>query len=102
MDRKFQYSKFFGTNKEEQFVIRADTWAEFLEAKTNIENLFFIKGEEPQVDKPTSGQTPNKTGPAIPVTEFQKTCYKCGAEMIINPKTNKIFCKEKCWLKEAQ
>ncbi len=96
MDRKFQYSKFFGTNKEEQFVIRADTWAEFLEAKSNIEKLFGI-----QVD-PVGNQTPNKTGTPIPVTEFQKTCYKCGAEMITNPKTNKIFCKEKCWLKEAK
>ena len=95
MDRKFQYSKFFGTNKEEQFVIRADTWAEFIEAKTNIENLFFIKEEEP-----TSGQTPNKTGPAIPVSEFEKTCFKCGAKMVTNPKTGKIFCEKKCWLNQ--
>jgi ribosomal protein L37AE/L43A len=28
-------------------------------------------------------------------------CNKCGAEMVKNPKTNKWFCKDKCWLKEA-
>lgn len=26
-------------------------------------------------------------------------CKFCGAEMVLNPKTNKWFCKEKCWLK---
>lgn len=29
------------------------------------------------------------------------TCNKCGAEKVLNPKTNKWFCKDKCWLKEA-
>ena len=26
-------------------------------------------------------------------------CKNCGAEMVRNPKTDKIFCKDKCWLK---
>ena len=26
-------------------------------------------------------------------------CEKCGADKVLNPKTGKIFCKEKCWLK---
>lgn len=26
-------------------------------------------------------------------------CTKCGAEMVRNPKTGKMFCKDKCWLK---
>ena len=26
-------------------------------------------------------------------------CQKCGAELVKNPKTGKLFCKEKCWLK---
>lgn len=25
-------------------------------------------------------------------------CKKCGAENILNPKTGKVFCKQKCWL----
>ncbi len=27
-------------------------------------------------------------------------CGKCGAERVLNPKTGKWFCKEKCWLKK--
>ena len=27
------------------------------------------------------------------------TCEKCGAEKVLNPKTDKVFCKNKCWLK---
>lgn len=27
-------------------------------------------------------------------------CKKCGGEMVRNPKTGKIFCKEKCWLQQ--
>lgn len=30
--------------------------------------------------------------------EKSENCYKCGAEMILNPKTGKKFCKDKCWL----
>lgn len=26
-------------------------------------------------------------------------CQKCDAEMVRNPKTGKMFCKDKCWLK---
>jgi len=26
-------------------------------------------------------------------------CPKCGAEMVLNPRTGKIFCKDKCWTK---
>jgi len=28
-------------------------------------------------------------------------CRKCGAENVVNPKTGKIFCKDKCWLNIA-
>ena len=26
-------------------------------------------------------------------------CKFCGSESVLNPKTGKVFCKEKCWLK---
>jgi len=29
------------------------------------------------------------------------TCSYCGAKKVKNPKTNKIFCSEKCWLKKG-
>lgn len=28
-------------------------------------------------------------------------CKSCGGEVILNPKTNKLFCKNKCWLKNV-
>ena len=27
-------------------------------------------------------------------------CNKCNAEMVLNPRTNKMFCKDKCWLNQ--
>ena len=106
MERKFQYSKFLGDNREEQIVIRCDTWAEFVEAGLNIGiNVEKIAGTkqrpEPElpVEQPKVNQTPNKTGTPIPVSEFEKTCPRCGGEKILNPKTGKYFCKAKCWLK---
>jgi hypothetical protein len=32
--------------------------------------------------------------------ENQDICNKCGASMVINPKTMKKFCSNKCWLKK--
>jgi hypothetical protein len=29
-------------------------------------------------------------------------CKKCGAQMVLNPKTTKMFCKDKCWLKAQE
>ena len=102
MEKKYQYSKFLGENREEQVVIRADNWEEFKEAAFNIgikvEN---IAGEEKadsyQVRRTT--QTPNETEKPQSVIEYQKSCPQCGAEKVLNPKTGKWFCKDKCWLK---
>lgn len=45
----------------------------------------------------------NDEQPKTPTTTTEKKeygfCLKCWAENIKNPKTGKIFCKEKCWLK---
>lgn len=29
-------------------------------------------------------------------------CEFCGAELVENPKTGKVFCSQKCWLKNSQ
>lgn len=29
-------------------------------------------------------------------------CNRCNAEMVLNPRTNKMFCKDKCWLNNGQ
>ncbi len=45
---KYQYSIFFG-DREEQLVIRADTWQEFLNAKRDADQIITKrKGEEPE------------------------------------------------------
>jgi len=30
------------------------------------------------------------------------TCRFCGAKMVKSPKTGKVFCSEKCWLKKSE
>ena len=30
---------------------------------------------------------------------IEQKCKKCGGEMVLNPKTGNIFCKDKCWTK---
>lgn len=37
--------------------------------------------------------------PDLKPTDLGK-CKKCGADMVVNPKTGNVFCKDKCWLKE--
>ena len=39
--------------------------------------------------EPTYHSTERKVG---------DTCQKCGGKLVQNPKTNKIFCENKCWL----
>ena len=83
-----------------------------------MKNFMIPTGDDPEKDtKPATIQQvretfaiPNTANPPIsspgatnttaptPIPQGQK-CSKCGADMILNPKTNKIFCKEKCWLK---
>ena len=85
---KYQYSIFLKGSKDEQLVIRADTWEEFkkLKAKADI------------ITKKVTA-TPYQQQPVKDVVEGQ-TCRKCQkAKMVLNPKTNKWFCEDKCWLK---
>lgn len=75
----FQYSVFLKGDKDQQIVIRASNWEEFVESKKKVnEILEKVGGKE------------------------ERKCEKCGAEMVHNPKTGKWFCKEKCWLKEGE
>jgi len=39
------------------------------------------------------------TTPQAQPSEDLGFCKKCGAKNVRNPKTDKIFCKDKCWLK---
>lgn len=65
----YQYSKMFGDG--EQFVIREDTYEEFIAAKRNIDKLF-AKIE-------VKRSTPIPTKPTEPDPTLQRTCWSCGA-----------------------
>ena len=43
-------------------------------------------------------QTPYQAKPVKDANEGT-VCRTCGAERVLNPKTNKWFCKDKCWTK---
>lgn len=92
MDRKYQWSKFSGANRDEQLVVRCDNWDEFLVAVELVEGEFFI------TDTPKE-ENPSVPASAIPLEQFEKECQNCGGEKVLNPKTGKWFCKVKCWLK---
>jgi len=34
------------------------------------------------------------------VLQKELGCSRCGGPMVLNPKTDKMFCKDKCWLKQ--
>src|SRR5690606_10420847 len=48
-----------------------------------------------------SGRSP-KTADKKPSNATDIRCADCGADKVKNPKTGKIFCKEKCWLKKDE
>jgi len=53
--------------------------------------------------QPAPQQAPQPAAPAQQGGSYGKTygqCKQCGADMVRNPKTQKIFCSDKCWLKE--
>jgi len=87
----YQYSIFLKGSKDEQLVIRADNWEDFVEAKKKADVI--IKKVETKPQQP------------LPITKPDATCAKCGGEMVyregISKKNNKpykgYFCKdEKC------
>ncbi len=59
---KFQYSYFIGGNKDEQLVIRADTFEEFKQAKTDVDKII------------TKREESNKQTQAAPVQPDENIC----------------------------
>lgn len=96
---KYQYSLFTGENREGQLVFRADTYEELilqcLEAGIILptKKVAVTQPQVQQIAQPTPEQVNAPAGKSLGL------CSKCGAEMVRNPKTGKIFCKDKCWLK---
>lgn len=49
------------------------------------------------IDSVASADEMNKAGVTSQKPPEQK-CRSCGGDMVLNPKTGKTFCKNKCWL----
>ena len=83
---KFQYSAFLGTNRDEQFVIRAESFEEFKQLKKELDLILNTKSSR------NSEPNSNANG-------YMK-CMKCGGEAElregVSKKTNKpykgVFC----------
>jgi len=89
---KWQISKFHNGNGQLQSVFRTDVKSEYLEVlkewSGEIKREETVKAFDQEVKaKETSGAD---------------VCNKCGAEMVVNPKTGKRFCSNKCWLNKQK
>lgn len=88
----YQYSVFLQGNRDEQLVIRTNTFEELIEAKKNIDRIITKREQSTPQASPNASQQIQQPNLG--------NCPKCNAPMIHNPKTGKNFCKDKCWLKE--
>lgn len=89
-NKKYQYSVFLNGSRDEQLVIRTDTFDELLEAKKNIDRI---------ITKREGESKPIANTKSIPVEQFQETCERCGAKKILSKKGNMV-CSEFCWTKK--
>lgn len=113
-DPRFQYSFFTGENRNEQYVVRADTMAE-LKGQIYELNLYLGKIEaQPTVKVPsapvaaptqtfqhelTAEETISKYGLTdMLALQMITPCKRCHGPQVYNPKSGKVFCKAKCWL----
>ncbi len=81
----YQYSIFLNGSRDEQLVIRADTFEELVEAKKNIDKILTKRQNTPT----TSQDAPQQT-------EDLGTCSKCGAANKLS-KNGKPYCSSLCW-----
>lgn len=99
MEKRYQYSKFLGDNREEQIVIRCDNWEEFKEAGINIGvNVDKIVHPPEEKNEPTKPIT-KETQKPIDIRDYENLCEKCGSKKGIS-KAGNPYCLAKCWLKK--
>ncbi len=92
----FQYSVFLDSSRDEQIVIRTDTWQEFLDAKVEVNKIL----EKRQKDNAFS--QPSTTPPNAPQQTQQEdlgNCSSCGAPNVTYRKSGKVGCSKYCWRK---
>src|SRR3990167_11299685 len=68
----YQYSRFSNGGRDEQFVIRANTWAEFIELKKNLDLIF-----DKHPDQPTTQPAPTQAPSGL-----QAKCVTCQTDMV--------------------
>jgi len=64
-----------------------------------LQSLFLLEAEDDDANS-ASGNAETKDAPEAKNYNHggRGKCDKCGANMVMNPKTSKIFCENKCWL----
>ncbi len=82
---KFQYSLFLDDKRDEQIVIRCDTWEEFIDAKKDIDKIVVKRKSEPVTNQNHSE-----------LQEDLGECSKCGAPNKLS-KAGKPYCSKLCW-----
>lgn len=90
---KFQYSIFLDDKRDEQIVIRTETWEEFLEAKAEVNKILEKRATQNAFSKPVT----NTTQPEL--NEDLGTCSNCGAPNTTYRKSGKVGCSKYCWKK---
>lgn len=89
---KFQMSKFLNGSRDYQVVVRANDIEEFQQALAQMKPIVdALEKDMPQKSNPVDNMQKQL---------LNQKCKKCGAEMVLNPKTGKVFCKDKCWLQQ--
>lgn len=64
-----------------------------------LQSMVFIPSEDDDGERAVSRPQPQEEPDHMQKQLLAQPCHKCGAEMIFNPNTKKVFCKDKCWLK---
>jgi len=85
---KFQYSVFLRNGREEQMVIRADDWDDFLEAKKKID-LVLKKRKKEEVQAVSTPQTPQ--APQEPAKSRWCSVHEAVMTQSISKKTGKPY-----------
>lgn len=106
MEKELQWSVTFGG---QMYVVRMDSKDEKefdrLVAKYKKE-AGIIEGTSLPTEKPTVVNKPYQASTqagGFKRQEAGETCNKCGVgKIVLNPRTGKTFCDQKCWLKGAK
>ena len=68
-----------------------------------LQSLFLLEAEDDDANSATGNVGGDAYNTAPPAPKYKDggrgKCPSCGANMVMNPKTSKVFCEKKCWLR---